>query len=98
MKMPTLSKEQQQVAMLGVIMAIIAGVGLWYFRASILPQPDGLAGMPVIGAGEYVPSVDQQEVYARKDFKALRRFGDLPVRPRGAGNPDPFIPDDVTAQ
>lgn len=118
--MRKLTKQQQQVALLGVALAIIVGVLLWFYRDNFLPHPTGQATLlapfskltvPMLG-----PSTCQDDktpcavsadcakaegtalctypLYKRDDFKALRRFGDVPVRAMDTeGSREPFSAD-----
>jgi hypothetical protein len=93
-----LKKEQQQVYMLVGVLAVILVVIVYLYRDKLLPRPAGEAVLLAPPPRMAVPRADgAAALYDRKDFKALKRFGDVPVRPLGTGgSPDPFLADDLS--
>lgn len=92
-----MNKEKQQVMMLVGVLVVILVVLLYFYRDKFLPRPAGEAVLLAPPPRMSVPRADGAEaLYERKDFKALKRFGDIPVRPLGtSGSPDPFLADDT---
>lgn len=91
-----MNKEKQQVVMLVAVLGIIVVVLLFFYRDKFLPRPTGEAVLLAPPPRMTVPAaIGADALYERKDFRALKRFGDMPVRPRGAsGSTDPFLADD----
>jgi hypothetical protein len=91
-----MNKEKQQVVMLVAVLAIIVVVLLFFYRDRFLPRPTGEAVLLAPPPRMSVPAAAGADaLYERKDFKALKRFGNVPVRPLGtSGSPDPFFTDD----
>jgi hypothetical protein len=83
-------KERLQVSALGTVLAIILGVVGYLNRESILPKPTagdaGLAAPARILIPESLPT----GIFERDDFKALRRFGNVPVKPTQKGSTSLF--------
>lgn len=91
-----MNKEKQQVVVLIGVLVVIVVVLLYFYRDKFLPRPAGEAVLLAPPPRMAIPRADGAEaLYERKDFKALKRFGDVPVRPLGTGgSPDPFLADD----
>lgn len=90
----TLTKEQQQIAMLAVLLAVIVGVLVYLYHDKMLPSPVN-DGYPVtLRPHMELNIVNPGDMFERPDFKNLRSFGDVPVKVLpGNGNPDPFSVD-----
>lgn len=84
-------KEQQQVSLLVAVLVIIFGAlgffyrGVWLPRA-VITDGGGLAPPPRID----VPATLSDEVFNRQDFRALKKFGDVPVRSQVKGSKELF--------
>jgi hypothetical protein len=87
-----MTKERKQVAMLQAVLGITAFVIAYMYRGVFVPNPEG--GELALPAADRViigPSAGS-DLYERKDFKDLRRFGEIPVKPlRAGGSAEPFI-------
>jgi len=90
-KKKSLTKEQQQIAMLGIVLAIIIGVLAYMYYDKFLPTPVN-PGVPVsVQPHLNLKSADPTELFKRPDFRSLRGFGEVPVRVlSGEGNGNPF--------
>ncbi len=92
--MQKLKKEQQQVVLLVAVLAIIVGVLVWFYRDKFLPHPTGEATLLAPPSRLTIPRASGDKLYERDDFKALKRFADVPVRAlQTDGSQDPFISD-----
>jgi len=91
--MPAKSKkEQQQIVMLGVVLALIGAVLLYSYGSRLIPQPLAGEAPPPEGKRIVIPPSAGNALYERADFKSLRQFGDVPVKPlRSGGSAEPFI-------
>lgn len=78
--------------MLQVFLGLTALVLAYIYRGVFIPAPEGaMLPPPAVGRVLLAPSVGAA-LYARQEFKDLRRFGDLPVKPHSAGGSnEPFI-------
>lgn len=92
MTFPELTKEAQQKLMLYAVVVIAAGVLVFMFRDRLLPRPIG-GSMPTAESARVdIPAPADKALFERQDFKDLRVFGDLPVKPvRGGGSKEPFL-------
>lgn len=88
-----MKKEQQQVVALGVILGIIVVVLLYFYRDKLLPHPSGEeGGLPPSAPRLSLPTSLDDKIYERPEYKTLKQFGDVPVRPLGgSGSPNPFV-------
>lgn len=88
-----LSKEKQQVIALGTVLAIIVVVLLYFYRDKLLPRPTGEeTALPPSSPRLSLPTTLEDKIYDRADYRALKQFGDVPVRPLGgSGSPNPFV-------
>lgn len=88
-----MSKEKQQIVALVVVLAIIAGVILYFSRDKFLPKPSGGEALPPASRLNVPTSVDYQKLFDRADYKALKAYGNVPVQPLANGHNDkPFEP------
>lgn len=90
--MAKMKKEQQQIVMLVAVLGIIAVVLIFFYREKFLPRPTGEAVLLAPPPRLQIPPGGGDALYERDDFKALKRFGDVPVRPlETGGSPEPFV-------
>ena len=83
-------KEKQQVIILIVVLTIIVGVLAVVYRESWLPHAvTSGAGMPP-PKRIALPSAVPTDVFDRPDFIALKKYGDVPVKPLNQGSTDIF--------
>lgn len=84
---------------LGAVVVITLGALLYGFRGKFLPKPVGEAVLLIPPPRIVLPAANEGSLYERPDFQALRRFGDVPVRPHGTwGSPEPFVSQNVGQQ
>lgn len=96
--MPKLKKEQQQVVILAVVLVVIVGVLGYFYRDKFLPRPTGEVILLAPTMRLTIPRASGDKLYERDDFKALKRFADVPVRAlQTEGSPEPFITDSKQA-
>ena len=85
--------------MLISVLAIIAIALLYMYRDKLLPRPTGEAVLLAPPPRLTIPRGGGDDLYEREDFKTLKRFGDVPVRPLDtSGSPEPFITDTEQAR
>ena len=72
--------------------------GMWNHAASGMLRPT-LVVLLAPPPRMTVPRGGGDDLYGREDFKTLKRFGDVPVRPlETSGSPEPFITDTEKAR
>jgi hypothetical protein len=93
-----MKKEQQQVVALGAILGIIVVVLLFFYRDKLLPRASGDgAALPPAAPRLSLPTTLDDKIYDRTEYKSLKQFGDVPVRPLGgSGSPNPFVSEVLT--
>ena len=86
-------KEKKQLIMLGAMVAVGLGILGYVFRDNLLPQATGGLDVAPPGARIVLPNFKgSEELFERRDFKELQRFGDVPVRPTETPPKNPFSP------
>lgn len=75
-----MTKERRQILLLGLILAIIAGVLLYMYGNQLLPQPDGMPAQTAISKLQ-LPATFDDPLFARPDFQALKPAQGVPVKP-----------------
>lgn len=88
-----MKKEQQQVVALGAILVIIVAVLLFFYRDRLIPRASGDGvSLPPSATRLPLPTTFDDKIYDRSEYKGLKQFGDVPVRPLGGpGSPNPFV-------
>ncbi len=85
------SKAQRQTAILAAILGAILLVLAFFYRDQFIPQPETQPSSAAV-ARLVIPASDVNALTTRDDFRALKRFGVIPVQPAlGQGNPAPFL-------
>lgn len=92
--MPMSEKEKKQLVMLGVMLLVGLGILGYVFREKLLPQATGTAALPPPASHITLPDLTgSAALFERDDFKQLKRFGAVPIRPTETqGRDNPFIP------
>jgi len=94
-----MKKEQQQIVMLVAVLGIIGIVLVFFYRDKFLPRPTGEAVLVAPPPRLNIPPAGGDTLYEREDFKALKRFGDVPVRPlETGGSSEPFVSEKEATQ
>jgi hypothetical protein len=75
-----MSKDKQQVVKLSLVLAVIAGVLLYFYGGALLPHPDGVAPIEEISKVN-LPSKFDETLFDRTDYKALKPTTGVPVKP-----------------
>lgn len=74
-----MSKDQKQALIFGLLLAVLAGIGGYMFRDSILPVSSG--GLPPAPVRMTVPTVtDSDSFFERQDYRDLRPTVGVPVQ------------------
>ena len=82
-------KQQQQVIVLSALLAIIVGVLLWQYGNRFLPPPESLPAQGLANRLRLPPKIPSA-LFDRRDYAALKTFGDVPVRPLRSEPSNPF--------
>lgn len=85
------NKEKKQMIMLGALVAVIVGVGLYMNREAFIPESTG-PSVVILPVTRYSvpPEGAYDRLFKNPAFMALKAFGDIPVVPGKMGTEDPF--------
>ncbi len=86
-----MEKEKQQILFLAMLIVGIIGVIVYFNYDQLKPRA-------ILGSDIDLPKAELQidiegakNLFKREDYKGLKEYGVVPVRPMGLGNDRPFV-------